>query len=142
MIFYTFLSAVSEDSLRTSSILSEEYREMRRSVYRLASVDYYIDDFKNRMYLWKKAYTLGLEKPILGRGAFWYRKLGPSTPHNIFVAVFLTSGVLGMVFFLLLIIIAYTTIFSFAKIEAFKRLSKFLFIALTALLIVSASPII
>jgi hypothetical protein len=139
MIFYLSLSAVSEASLRTSSILSEEYREMRRSVYRLATVDYYFDDFKNRMYLWKKAYNLGLERPILGRGAFWYRNLGPSTPHNIFVAVFLTSGCVGMLLFILLIINAYTTIFSLARVETFKGLTKFLFISFTVLLIVGAS---
>jgi hypothetical protein len=139
MIFYLSLSIVSEASLRTSSILSEDYREMRRSIYRIASVDYYVDDFKNRMHLWKMAYNLGLEKPILGRGAFWYRNLGTSTPHNIFIAVFLTSGCLGIVLFILLIIVAYTNIFSFARVETLKGLSKFLFIAFTVLLIVGAT---
>ena len=139
MIFYLSLSIVSKDSLKTSSILSEEYREMRRSIYRLTTFDYYVNDFKNRMSLWKKAYDMGLEKPLLGRGAFWYRNIGPSTPHNIFVAVFLTSGYLGMGLFLLLIIVAYTTIFSFFEVEALKGWSKFLFIALTGLLIVGGT---
>jgi len=139
MMFYFSLSIVSKDSLRTSSILSEEYKEMRRSLSRLTTFDYYMDDFKNRMYLWKEAYNLGLENPILGRGAFWYRNLGPSTPHNIFIAVFLTSGCLGIVLFLLLITVAYTYIFSFARVATLKGLSKFLFIAFTALLIVGAT---
>jgi hypothetical protein len=139
MIFYISLSLVSQDSLKTSSILSDEYKEMRRSIHRLTAVEYYINDFKDRMYLWKEAYDLGMEKPILGKGAFWYRNMGPSTPHNIFVAVFLTSGYLGMVLFLLLIIVAYTTIFSFATIEKFKEWSMFLFITLTGLLIVGGT---
>jgi hypothetical protein len=139
MIFYVSLSFVSQDSLKTSLILSDEYKEMRRSIHRLTTVDYYINDFKNRMHLWKEAYNLGMEKPILGKGAFWYRNMGPSTPHNIFVAVFLTSGYLGMVLFLLLIIVAYITIFSFATLEEFRGWSKFLFIALTGLLIVGGT---
>ena len=140
MLFYASLSVVSEPSLRTTAILSEEYKEMRRSIYRLGNMEYYFDDFKNRMYLWKKAYNLGLEKPILGKGAFWYRNLEHrSTPHNIFVGVFLTSGCLGLVLFTFLIVVAYTTIFSFARFENFKGMSKFLFIAFTGLLIVGAT---
>ena len=92
------------------------------------------------MYLWKTAYDLGLEKPLLGRGAFWYRNLGLSTPHNVFVGVFITSGCLGLMLFILLIIAGYTTIFSFAGGDKpFERLSKFLFIAFTVLLIVGAT---
>jgi O-antigen ligase len=139
MMFYLSLTFVNKESLKTSSILSEEYREMRRSIYRLTTVDYYIDDFKNRMYLWKEAYNFGMEKPILGRGAYWYRNIGPSTPHNIFVAVFLTSGFLGMVLFLILITVTYSTIFSLAKDEKFMGWSKFLFIAFTILLIVGST---
>jgi hypothetical protein len=139
MAFYISLTVVDKESLKTSSIISEEYREMRRSIYRLTNVDYYINDFKNRMFLWKEAYNLGMESPILGRGAIWYRNMGPSTPHNVFIGVFLTSGYLGMVLFILLIIVAYNDIFSLSKVEQFKRWSKFLFIALTALLVVGGS---
>jgi O-antigen ligase len=139
MTFYISLTVVDKESLKTSSIISEEYREMRRSVYRLTNVDYYINDFKNRMFLWQEAYNLGLESPILGKGAFWYRNIGPSTPHNIFIAVFLTSGFLGLILFLILIVAAYNNIFSLAKEEQFKRWSKFLFIALTGLLVVGGT---
>ena len=138
MAFYISLTVVDKESLKTSSIISEEYREMRRSIYRLTNIDYYINDFKNRMLLWKEAYNLGMENPILGRGAIWYRNMGLSTPHNVFIGVFLTSGYLGMVLFILLIIVAYNDIFSLSAVEQFKRWSKFLFIALTGLLVVGA----
>ena len=44
-----------------------------------------------------------------------------------------------LVLFTFLIVVAYTTIFSFARFENFKGMSKFLFIAFTGLLIVGAT---
>jgi hypothetical protein len=91
------------------------------------------------MSIWRKAFHLGLEKPFLGKGAIWYRKMGLSTPHNIFISIFLTSGLLGIVLFTLLIVVTYGTIFSLGGNKNFENLGKFLFIAFTALLIVGAT---
>jgi O-antigen ligase len=139
ILFFISLSVVSESSLKTDDVLSEEYKAKRRTVYRMTTLEFYKDDLKNRVELWKKAYYLGLERPILGRGAFWYRNFEVSTPHNIFISTFLTSGFLGISLFIGLIIASYLNIFSLFGIEQLKNFSKFLFIALTILLIVGAT---
>jgi len=139
ILLFISLSVVSDTSLKTDEVLSEEYKAMRRTVYRITTLEFYIDDLKNRMNLWKKAYYLGLERPILGRGAFWYRNLERSTPHNIFISTFLTSGFLGMLLLTIIIIVSYMNIFSLFGVEQLKTFSKFLFIALTILLIVGST---
>jgi len=142
LIFYCSLLVVNESSLKPKIELSNEYKEMRRSVHRLTSSVYYIDSIKNRMYLWKKAFQAGLEEPILGKGAYAYRgfkKIGRATPHNIFISTFLTSGIVGTLLFTILIIVSYTTVFSSAKVNRHLLFCKFLFIALTILLVIGAT---
>lgn len=138
-LFFVSLSIVSDSSLKTNEVLSEEYKEKRRTVHRMTTVGFYERDLKNRIKLWKKAYYLGLERPILGRGAYWYRNLELSTPHNIFISTFLTSGFIGISLFTILIIVAYMNIFSLSEVRPLKTFGKFLFIALTILLIVGAT---
>ena len=142
MLFFLSLVFVSEDSLRPKTHLSNEYKEMRRSVRRLVSVEYYIDDIKDRMSLWKQVFHIGLESPIFGTGAISYRSfrtINRHTPHSIFLSSFLTSGFVGLCIFITLIIVSYTTIFSFAGFEHLRLISKFFFIALTVLLISGAT---
>jgi len=139
IVFFVSLSFVSDTSLKTDEVLSEEYKTKRRTVYRMTTVEFYERDLKKRMELWKKAYYLGLERPILGRGAYWYRNLELSTPHNIFISTFLTSGFIGISLFTILIIGAYMNIFSLAGVKQLNTFSTFLFIALTTLLIVGAT---
>ncbi len=138
-VFFITLSILGQPKFSPTPDYSEEYKERRRSVYRVTDVEFYIEDFNNRMSLWRKAFHIGLEKPILGKGATWYRKLGPSTPHNIFISIFLTSGLLGTILFALLIVVAYATIFSLGQTKNFTYLVKFLFIALTGILIVGGT---
>lgn len=142
MIFYSSLLLVSENFLKPKIELSDDYKKMRRSVDRLTSVEYYIDDIKDRIYLWREAFHIGLENPIFGKGAIWYRNfkyLNRSTPHNIFVSIFLTSGIVGTLLFTILIIVSFITIFSFFKVEHLRLFSKFLFISLTIILIIGAT---
>jgi hypothetical protein len=138
-LFFISLSVLGLPKFSPTYELSEEYKEMRRSVYRVTEPQFFLTDLNDRMSLWRRAFHIGLEKPILGKGAIWYRKLGLSTPHNIFISVFLTSGILGIVLFTSLIVVSYRTIFSLAGRKHFKDFGKFLFIALTIILIVGAT---
>jgi len=138
-LFFIYLAVLGQPKFSPTQEFSEEYKEMRRSVYRVTDVQFFLNDFNDRMSLWRRAFHLGLEKPILGKGANWYRKLGLSTPHNIFISIFLTSGILGTVLFALVIVVSYNTIFSLAGREQFKDFGKFLFVALTVILIVGAT---
>jgi O-antigen ligase len=137
--FYFSLLVIDENMLKVDTTLTEEYREVSHSVFRLASVEHWIYDLKLRMSLWKKAFSIGLENPILGAGASKYRSLYLSTPHNVFISVFLTSGLLGTLTFLFLIVICYSTFFSFYDLQHYRRITKFFFISFTTLLFVGAT---
>jgi O-antigen ligase len=130
---------IDENMLKVDIAMTEEYREVSHSVFRLTSVEHWIYDLKLRMSIWKKAFSIGLENPVLGAGASKYRSLYLSTPHNIFISVFLTSGLLGIFTFLFLIVMCYSTFFSFYNLEHYPRITKFFFISFTTLLFVGAT---
>jgi lipopolysaccharide cholinephosphotransferase len=137
--FYFSLMVIDENMLKVDSTMTEEYREVSHSVFRLTSVEHWTYDMKLRMSIWKKAFSIGLENPILGAGASKYRSLYLSTPHNIFVSVFLTSGLLGIFTFIFLIVMCYSTFFSFYNLEYYPQITKFFFISFTTLLFVGAT---
>jgi len=81
------------------------YESSKRTFERLTSVPTYIADIKMRMQLWNKCVRDASNTfigALFGNGQDAYRSYGLSTPHNIFVSMFVTSGIIGLVTFAIL----------------------------------------
>ena len=137
--FYFSIMAVNETEVKVDRTMSKDFREVSHSVFRITSMEHWVYDFNVRLAIWKKAISIGLENPILGSGASEYRSLYLSTPHNIFISVFLTSGILGVLLFLFLIVTSYSTLFAFDHLKQYPQITKFFFISLSTLLFVGAT---
>jgi len=137
--FYFSLMFLDENLIRVDKVMTEDYREVSHSIFRITSIEHWTYDLKIRLSIWKKAFFIGLENPLFGAGAAAYRSLHLSTPHNIFLSIFLTSGVLGVLTFLILIVNSYLTFFSFNNLKNYPQITKFFFISFSVLLFVGAT---
>jgi O-antigen ligase len=95
----------------TSNDLSqEESREITHTTGRLLSPKLYAEDLRHRMAFWGRMGKQALENPILGSGAA-RAAIGTSggtafhlgSAHNILVTIMITSGIIGLIIFVLMI---------------------------------------
>jgi len=137
--FYMLMFFIDDSSLKQNMFKNDKYREVDHTITRIVSIEHYKIALEERLHLWKKAFDVGLEKPILGSGASLRRQMGRSTPHNIFISIFLTSGILGTSLFIFLIYLAYSTLFSLSATGQSFEFLRFTFVSFTILLFVGVT---
>lgn len=87
-------------------IISPQLQRVRASSFNNITV-------QSRLYVWKEGLKMSLAHPLLGRGANNFEVVAPQTneafdkPHNIFVEMLTSYGVLGLAIYLLLFYSAY-----------------------------------
>ena len=100
----------------------EEASEIVRSTERLFSPDLYAKDLRDRMAFWGRMGKKALENPVLGSGAA-RATVGTTggtvfyigSAHNILITVLTTSGVLGLIIFVLMIWATYRALVTCAR---------------------------
>lgn len=144
-LFFMILTYIPESDLATKG--PKVALETKKGIERLYSTQFYVQEFKERMSFWKSLYQYGLKAPIFGRGAGAFQSIQtfnmPGHAHNIFIHTFLNSGFVGILLFIFIITMYYSSLFSishhFAANHVFFQMSKFCFTIFTMLLIVGFS---
>lgn len=118
--------------------------EVRKSLGRLTSPDFYTQEAKGRMAFWQTLYKHGLNKPLFGFGSGAFKEIKasnmPAHPHNFIIHSFLNSGFLGLSLLVSLLITCYRSLFKslhrFAASALFTQTAKFFFIVFTLVIFV------
>ena len=141
-VFFMILTFIPESYLATKG--STVTPEIRKSIKRLYSTQFYVQELKGRMFFWKSLYQYGLKSPIFGRGTGAFQSIqtfyGPAHAHNILIHTFLNSGFVGILLFISIVTMYYSSLFSisrhFSARHVFFQMSRFYFIIFTILLMV------
>ena len=141
-LFFMTLTYIPEGSLVTKGSVAS--REIVKSIKRLYSSQFYLQEFKRRMLFWKSLYQYGLKTPIFGRGAGAFQSIKnfhkPGHAHNILIHTFLNSGFAGILALTFLVTMYYSSLFNiahnFPASHVFFQMSRLFFIFFTMLLIV------
>ena len=141
--FYFFIFTIANTFEKEIFHRSSEYRQIETSFSRLFSIEHYKQDLLGRLEFWAKAFRLGLESPFFGIGLHSIRTSatidGISTPHNIFISVFTSSGIFGVSLFISLIVLFFSIVFSLPETKNYYELKTFLMIIFIVLLFVGAT---
>ena len=141
-LFFITLTYIPKNDLATRGHMVAP--EIRKSLKRLYSPQFYVQEFRGRMSFWKSLYQYGLKTPIFGRGAGAFQSIHtfnkPGHAHNIFIHTFLNSGFVGTILFIFIVIMYYSYLFSmshyFSTSHFVFQTSRFCFTIFTMLLIV------
>lgn len=106
--------------------------------------------FSNRDLIWKGAFYIALEKPVLGHGVGTFKEIYPywdqlkdkgvGNWHNQFIQVYMDTGIIGMLIFLFLIYHIYSNWFIMRKVKEEnedKIIINSLILGITSLLLTS-----
>jgi O-antigen ligase len=106
--------------------------------------------FSNRDLIWKGAYSIALEKPLLGHGVgtfketypFWnqLKDKGVGNWHNQLIQIYMETGVIGLFIFLLLIYYLYKSWYLMQQIknkDDYSLITNSLIVGITSLLLTS-----
>ena len=123
---------------------NRKYRsvELEKQIDRVTNIDRYIEDFELRLKQWGYVLEVAIKQPILGHGATFYRyaRGGVSSAHNIFVSSFMTFGIPGIAFLLILIVSTYSNIFSLQTEDPIiKSLRNFIFACFTLMIFIGTT---
>lgn len=141
-VFFMILTYIPESDLATKG--PKVAPGIRKSIKRLYSTQFYVQEFKGRMSFWKSLYQYGLKAPIFGRGAGAFQSIQtfnkPGHAHNILIHTFLNSGFVGILLFISIVTMYYSSLFSishhFSARHVFFQMSRLCFTIFTMLLIV------
>lgn len=141
--FYIFMFIITKNFEPETFEKNSEYRSVESSYSRLFSIEHYENDINKRLELWTKSFNYGLDNPFLGKGlqSVQYSKIirGFSTPHNVFISVFTSSGLVGTLLFIMMIVIFYSKILSLPNDNNFLEIKNFLMISVTVLLAIGST---